>query len=313
MRLSRLIPGLVPIAVLAVACTDDLPTNPAAVDSSLLVTAQAGKAVGQDGGSVFEPGRIIQEAAWAPGFVKDFNKPTSEYTYRACQLNSYEDLDGNDFVSTAPSGAYRHESVKEHDGFVLVYEGSSPSSVAEAYAQRHLAYIGRAAWNATVWIDNASGDLISMNSLAQGVVAPIDFGNPDTQELMNWFNNPEAGDAAGWGLGSYRWISAASYEAWMGPIFLTDPANGTVMVGGGQGIGYDLLNDPLGIIPVHPNPALEGTVGRAVSKLDNLLADYEGQGQLIGVECDWQQNGTWVTENRISYTTTWPKQLNGLF
>jgi len=300
------------LAVLAAACSTDLTSVPQGADSSLQVPAQAGKAVGHDGGSVFEPGRLIQAALWSPGYVRDFNNvPTTEWTSRKCQLNSYEDLDGNDFVSTAPDGSYRHESVTEHEGFVLIDEGTHPTDPAGAFANRHVAYIGRASWTSNAWIDNASGDLISINSLAQGVVAPIDLGDPATAELMNWLNNPETGDPDGYGLGSYRWIPTASYEPWMGPIFATDGSNS--MVGGGQGIGYDLLNDPLGVIPVHPDPDLVGTVGRAVPALSELLEAAGERGELIGVECDWQQNGDRVKQNKITYSKTWPKRLNRLF
>jgi len=280
---------------------------------------------------------LIQRSLWAPGWVRDFgNVPTTNWTYRTCQLNSYEDLDGNDFVSVDPKGTYSKQNINEPDGFVLIYEYESPLPFNEAYARANATprYIGRTAWNASIWLDRPTANdpgahFLSMNSLAQGVVLDIDLArnSPDAsvrdaiERLMNWLNNPETpgSDAYGpYGLGSYGWIPSSSYsEAVHGPTYRVDADS--VMVGSTQGIGYDLLNDPLGIIPVHPDPDLQGQIGRAVPVLNQLLNHFLRQEMLMGVECDWQQSGDaalgnlWVKENQITYSKTWPKQLNRLF
>jgi hypothetical protein len=44
-----------------------------------------------------------------------------------------------------------------------------------------------------------------------------------------------------------------------------------------------------------------------------VLAYYGRQGHLLGVECDWQQSGTWVKKNRITYSKNWPNQLDRLY
>lgn len=334
MKTSLSIVRWLPVVLVAAACAEDVPTAPVALDESLLVTAQAGKSKGQDGGSVMEPMRFIQRSAWPAGLVKDFNKKVvnTEWNYRRCFLNSYEDRDGNDFSSLAPDGSYVHNLVNEKDGFVLIYEGKGPTIGAAVANQRPVA-LGRSTWDGTFWVSipvDPDGEIpayeISVNSKAQGVAFPIEynadgsFKDPEVALVMNWLNSPEA-DSINLRLGYTGGTEPGSY----GP-------DGTPQK---QENGYDLLNDPLGIVFNHPDPSKVGTVGRAVRKIDALLKKYQGLGRLVGTNCDadygfagfqTDENGEYVRDgngklqpasaaqhNEIYFSNTWPSQLERYF
>jgi len=195
----RAAPGIVrwlPLAVLLTACSGDTTTAPEAVDSDALM-APAGKKVGADASNVMEPKRAIQAAAWDAGYLKDYrNQPTTTATFRVCETNSLEDLDGSDFYSLH-AGGFVEEQVTEQDGFVLVSEGGSSF---EAQTDPPDVYVGRATWNATIWLNN--GDLHSINSLTKGVVAPLRLGgvpvSAEAAALLDALNGGWALPAAGY-------------------------------------------------------------------------------------------------------------------
>lgn len=186
---------LAALALGLAACSSADPTAPTAqTDASLLVRADAGKSKGQNGGTVFEPIRLAQVAYWSAGAIKDYsNQPTTTASARVCELNSLEDLDGNDFVSFHDD-TYTEEQINEKDGIVLVMEGPTPDLARRMPTD---VYVGRAIWDATIWrqlVPGASSQLISINSNAQGVLAPLMLDgqatSQDAQDLLDLVWHP---------------------------------------------------------------------------------------------------------------------------
>lgn len=325
MKTSPEIVRWLPLVVALAGCSTDLSTAPDAVDSSLLVTAQAGKKNGFQTSFVFEPSRYIQRAGWNAGYLKDFkNQPTTTYTYRECFLNTFEDLDGNDFYSVDPGNAYRHELVNEQDGFVMITEFVPGYGVIPTW-------IGRSTWDASFWFNNPDPNVtyheISANSKAQGVVFPIlrdgpgveDYADPKVRLLMNWME-------------SYKTEDQAVTDALLGTVWsIPEGYENIPELQAGQ--LWDVLNDYL------------GPRGRAVALINHLLTQYGARGQIRGTSCDadykfvgydlaandpsWtgpvdsegyklDPNGRRLPlfsalHNTITFEKTWPKQLNRLF
>lgn len=272
-----------PLMVLA-GCAPDQATAPL-VSDDLLITAEAGKKMGQTEEYVFEPARWEQSRG----------TPTD---IKYCQVNSFEDLDGNDFMSIAPDGvSYRVEKVNEKDGFVLIKQAPPGTATQQAT----VTHIGRAEWSAEFWWPSAvptAGSPSSANTRAQGVVFPLRDASgafyPGASDLLTWFG-PKAGDS-----------EPGAYEDDGTPV---DTNN-----------GVDLLNDPLGPIPInHPDPVAVHGVGhggepRGVALINQMLAEAEAAGRLTGVDCHGLVNhGVGVIHNEIEFTKTWPKQLKKLF
>ncbi len=262
----------------SVGCTTDSGVEPLVPDD-FLVTAEAGKKVGQSAKFVYEPQRWEQ------------NRKTLEW-HRFCQANSYEDLDGNDFYNLSPDGiSYRKDDVNEKDGFVLIKEENPVGG------PRYVTHIGRAVWDGTFWwsgIDGV-GTPGTVNSTVAGVVFPTyaETGNMSAEvaELLWWLDGAEPEP------GSY-------------------PEDGSPPV---NKVGIDLLNEPLGPIPAnHPNPQVvhgtsHGGTPRAITRVNKLLAEAEDAGTLQGVRCrDLKQSGV-IFQLSIDFEKNWPKSLKKLF
>lgn len=292
-------PGIVrwlPLVLAAAACSTEVATAPE-LDSSLLVTAAAKG--GGTGEAVFEPSRYIQSRLYGVGELIEYGTPNPSAFWRSCQLNSYEDRDGNDFVVTGTT--YRKEHVNEGDGFVMILQGPT-------YGSRRPVAIGRASWAGQMWfntpyVNDPDADQVLVRIMSQGVVFPVKYNDDgsfvdrEVADLLGWLNQMPPDSVPGaWTQVNGEWIPQKS------------------------GVGYDLLNDPLGVIPAHPDPSMVGTVGRAVYRINALLKKYEAE--LVGTECDADYdlvgyNGYdplyWVKHNDIVFTKTWPNQLKRLF
>lgn len=299
MRTAQSMAGMLALLALTACGSEDV-AAPTAVDPSLLTTSMAKGAKQQ--GEVYEPARYIQTRVYGAGTLPDGAGAEAPTMTRQCLLNSYEDLDGNDFVVVDPAGAYHKEHVNEPNGFVMLKQLVGVGFPSE------VTHIGRAAWNAEFWTDSPyvgdpNGHVTSANSLAQGVMFEVprdaagNVTDPDVAELLEWFNETEA-EPGSWsrdGTGAF--------------------------IPGKPGVGYDLLNDPLGIIPLDPDPSKVGTEGRAVARIDELLRRY--QDSLTGIECDadyalvgFDTLGQPIYSahfNDIRLEKNWPRELKRYF
>lgn len=283
-----------PLVVATAACSADLTTAPQSLDSSLLVSSQAGKKTGFETSNLREPYRY--EQLWADG----------QGNTKVCQLNSYEDLDGNDFVSFGPDGSYRKEQVNERDGFVMIIQNGQ------------ITHIGRSTWNGELWFNQPYGYpvydpsveyQISVNSFAQGVTFPLAAvapGDPDLADLLYWLGKSDPVPGA--------WDDQGN------PLPIRQR--------------IDLLNDPLGIVenaPAGIPGVTNGEEARAVKAINTLLARYSDH--LVGVECDADysmalpeefdqidyngdgviRNVFTIRHNEILLGKTWPKELKRFF
>ena len=291
MRNQPPLPAIVRLSALAlmvgvVACSQDAIIASDAADDLVLVTASAKKGGGSTLDPVFEPQRFESRATSRDGRLLQ------------CQVNSYEDLDGNDFRMVAPDGTYRKEHIQEHNGFVMIVDRSAGHVVT---------HLGRTQWQADIWFDETTNRTISGNSRAQGVVFPVapglrgDLGDEVrtmTENVLDWFTRGEALP------GAWRFDEDGNIED----------------VPRTAGFPVDLLHDPLGIIPIGPSELL-GSVGRAVATINDILAayaEYNGGELLEGTDCDAHWTGdiaspTGIRRNTIAFRRTWPKQLNELF
>lgn len=277
------------VLVVAVACTTDIGPTVATTDDTDVVTLEKGrKGVPGDLAYVFEPQRFEFDRRYLPGTLKEFGEFNTETVHRYCQLNSYEDRDGDDFVEVGPSGTYRKEHLNENDAIVLV--GHRPT--------RTVTHIGRAIWQADVWYDaQTEGQTLSGGSHAQGVVFPVQ-GDPALQaqvdSVLFWLHEAES-------------IKGAYPNGNMGP-------------------GIDLLNDPLGPIPAAPEfqdaGFAVGSEARVVAAIDALLGAYEARDGLVGVNCDADWVGALdsnpatpitIRSLEVILEKTWPHTLKKLF
>lgn len=297
MRTAQPVAGTVVVLLILAACGSEDPAAPAPVDGSFLTTAMA-KGARQEG-EVYEPARFIQTRIYDRGTLPD-GDGGFDAVLRQCLMNSYEDLDGNDYVVVGPAATYHKEHVNEADGFIMLKQ-----KVGRGRLQ--VTHIGRTTWNAEFWtnspfLGDPNATLTSANSLADGVVFEVprdEDGNvtdPDVAELLEWFNE-------------------------------TDPVPGSwtlvngVLTPGKPGFGFDLLNDPLGIISLDPDPSRIGMEGRAVARIDALLSRYEDT--LLGIECDADYTLSGfdlldrpiyrVKRNDVRLERNWPRALRRLF
>lgn len=310
------------------ACRPDVVSAPDVPDD-FLVTSEAGKRVGQDGGTVSEPSRFIQTRLYPAGALVEFGGTNAQELTRKCYVNSYEDRDGNDFISVDPALGYRNENVTESDGFVMIWERSAAHPIGR------VTHIGRSSWSGQFWFDTGvpndpTAHVTSMDSWAQGALVPIAYpsptsttpSDPDMAELLAWLDAARDGNPAYSSEpavpGSYIWVNAADVPAGA-TVYAVD--GDRRMIGSKPGPGVDLLNDPLGIMTVHPDPEKVGTEGRAVGRLAMLMARYESD--LVGVDCRVQATlvGFGVggvpiysaLKNDVVLEKTWPKQLKKTF
>lgn len=307
--------GALALILATAACAGDSVTAPEAANDIQAITADAKGGKGANKGAdnvVFEPQRYKQIRVYNSGFLSEFGETNADPVIRQCQLNSYEDRDGNDYVHVDQLENYRKEHVNESHGFVMVQEFDGTAW--------NVTHIGRANWSGQFWFDAATGGTTTfVNSHARGVVLPVldaqgnDRADGELDELLFWLNEAEEG-TADYQPGSWYWMSSADYLGLATPlqVYVGDPlVDDSVMVGSRNAPHYDLLNDPLGIIPIHPDDNIVGQEARAVDRLSTLMARYEDE--LHGVECDADYTSTKVQENEIVFTNQWPKQLNKLF
>lgn len=309
MRNQPFLPAIVRMSALALmvgvaACSDGMMTAPEAVDDIMVVTASAknGKGVGATN-TVFEPQRYRQVRIYESGGLTEFGRTNTEPVYRICQLNSFEDMDGNDYVHVDRTDGYRKERINEKDGFIMIQELSGGVT--------RTTHIGRSTWNAQFWFDDAErGIQTFVESLGQGVVFPVDYeadgtaSDPLVAELLFWFDGTLDDEPGSWSLVDGQLV----------------PAEGRP--------GVDLLNHPLGLIGPNRDFVTEGSVGEAVIRINELLARYEDD--LLGAECDANYDflgfidgdptntaasnlSYFIHDNTITLSKTWPKRRKGLF
>jgi len=311
-RSQTLFLGLVRWGALALilgvsACGEDGLTAPEAIDDALIVSAEAKNGRGVGGTNViYEPQRFRQHFA-----TVDENL---QWDYQqVCQLNSFEDLDDNNFVHVDATQSYRKEKVNEADGVIMVKEATKD---ANGDWQWRVTHIGRASWSAEFWSDSpevGTGHWTLGVSNAQGVVFEVDESDPDkTAELLGWLHEDD--------------LVAGSWDANGRPSRIV----------GDEG-GWDLLNDPLGPatsflepLPGYPEDLFVGGEARAITRINELLAENvdslrgvtcEAKFDLTGFEYERDAEGNivkttpiyWIHHNDIHLDDTWPKQLQKLF
>lgn len=220
--------------------------------------------------TAIEPDRI-QQIRWYE----------SESLARQCQLNSFEDLDGNDFVRYDRTGTSFQTRIAERDAFVLIREAPA-ATLDDVPGHRSIINpdgslstdwvvtgVGRASWKSVVWqgLDaEGAAFTISVNSQAQGVVAPL--------------NGPSAVSQA---VAIRSAVAANSPESLK--LKLAD----------------DLANAALG-----PGDAV-------VDLINAALREAEGAGTLRGVDCEWEQGIKPFVFNEVRYQGHWPRELRTLF
>ena len=254
-----------PLAVVVAACSDT--TAPDAYVDPEIAFAKGGNGGGKGVQStVIEPDRLVQ-VRWEE----------AEGIARECQINSFEDLDGNDVVRVSSSGTSHEIHVSEHDAFILIREAVAPT-VGDVPPHKHqpdgdgistrwvVTWVGRATWDETAWQTLPDLGLISINSRAQGVLAPV--------------SGDDAVDGAAAILAAVAPDSPESLK-----VKLAD----------------DLAN------------ALLGPDDDAVGLINDALAQADAEGTLRGVDCTWQQGIRAFITNDVSYSSTWPKSLRKLF
>lgn len=158
----NLLGGLLLLAAVA-ACGEDPVTSPVDEDAADLFVQEPNQA--KSSGSVIVPDLFFHRRYFA-----------DEGIVRECQINPLEDLDGNDRRTVQRSGA-SHTVAHELDGFVAIREARVASNPGNGPVDYETMWVGRATWSLSLW-QAASGDITSVVSQVQGVVALIDPSDP---------------------------------------------------------------------------------------------------------------------------------------